>query len=273
MRRLVPVPFVDHVPEEIKDGAGPLGAIMDNFLNAMIDDSIGLEDLKNPARCPAQFLDAFGEMVAAGIRPGDDERTKRFKIANAGATNTKRGLWVDSVKPLIDARAGGDAEIVGDSRSDDFIIYGVGTEPVDTYWSCIGGVDPDDPFGIRIVCGGGTIEYEVDTIALGDDQAIVCGLECDATYGFIIGGSEDLDEYGTRILGDGTEVTTETGVAVEGMIKGTFLIDVDNPSLTTKQVEDMVEDLKDQIPAYFLVYLGYVQAGTFIPYPNGIIGG
>lgn len=273
MERLVPVPFVGHVPVEIKDGASPLGDAMDSQINAWVDDAFGIEYLKDPARCPSQFLEDFGYQIAAGIRAGDDERTKRAKIVNASASNAARGLWEESVKPAIEARSGGTAQIVGALGTDDFIIPGIGDEPESYLWSVIGGVDEADEFGIRIVSGGGEIEYEVDVIGIDEDQMLICGAPCEASLPFTIGGVDEDDDFGARILGTGIEIETATADAIEPTITGTILIDVGNTYMTESQVAEMVKDLFDLVPAYFLVYLGYMDGEVFVPYSNGVIGG
>jgi len=163
MERLVPVPFIDHVPDEIKTGAGPLGTAMDDQINGLVDDAFGIEYLKDPARAPAQFLEAFGYQLAADLQSGDSESVKRSKIATAQYANSMRGLWVESVKPIVDIRAMGDSRLFSGVGSDDFIICGKGDEPEGYYWSIIGGASASDPFGIRIVAGGGVAGYGVDT--------------------------------------------------------------------------------------------------------------
>jgi hypothetical protein len=58
------------------------------------------------------------------------------------------------------------------------------------------------------------------------------------------------------------------------MIKGTILVNVDSSSLSASDVEALKADLKDIAPAYFKVYLGYLNGSgqTFVPYSNGLVG-
>ena len=113
----------------------------------------------------------------------------------------------------------------------------------------------------------------IDIIAGGDSKIIKAGDTAD----FIeTGDAGDLNNYyategvdnidldlGIDEIGDGTEV----------VFAGVFWIDTDNGSLTTEQVQMIVDNLKDDIvPAYYRIFIGYTVGSAFIKYPNGQIG-
>jgi hypothetical protein len=112
---------------------------------------------------------------------------------------------------------------------------------------------------------------KVDLIAGGDsklwgdpyvDDWILCGGVPDATeptfsYWASLG-YDGIDlALGIWMIGDGTEV----------VIAGNIYIDVDNAALTAAQVQEIVDALlRDVVPAYMLIHLGYVTGGAFTEY-------
>jgi hypothetical protein len=273
MRNLLPIPSIDSFPSAFR-GDEDIVALTD-FLDAeyqkWFDDSANLERLKDPARCPAVCLNAFGEMLAAGLRDEDTEQMKRRKISTAIKNLKLRGTWLYSVKVAIDSRVGGDSKLISKQGIDDFILCGTGSEPDGYLWSILGGEDATADYGIALVAGAGEIITETDTIGLGADQAVFVGITEDDDS-FVFGGLDDAAPYGVRMLGDGTEVTTTTSPYVDFRIKGTIAIDIDNAFYTDAQVETLVRDLLDLVPCYFKIYLGYMDGDQFVPYASGIIG-
>lgn len=72
-------------------------------------------------------------------------------------------------------------------------------------------------------------------------------------------------------------VDLDLGITISGReendltLAGNIAIDVDNSGLTADEVEQIKLELADVAPAYYRVLLGYVVAGSFIIYANGII--
>ena len=277
MQNLLPIPSIDYFPSAFR--SDPDIIALTDFLDAeykrWFDDAVNLETLKDPARCPSVALNAFGEWLAAGIKERDDESTKRAKIANAVQNTRFLSTWFYSAKPLIDAIVGGSATVVSGITGDDMIVCGDGNEPADYFWFGIGGLDESLEYGTRVVGGAGIVEYTTDVITKQEDQMLICGLDCNSSMlSFGIGGLDANADYGSRVLGDGTEYTVTTADYVEPMIKGTILVNVDSSSLSATEIEAIKADLKDIAPAYFKVYLGYLNGmgQTFIPYSNGLVG-
>lgn len=275
MNRLIPIPVIESFPatlrtsEEMQD----LATFLDGEFARWLDDAIGLERLKDPARAPAVALNAFGEWLSAGIKDRDDDRTKRAKIAGALDNSKYLSTWVFSAKPMIDAHVGGNARIVSGIAGDDSILCGSTLDPVGYFWFCLGGLDASAEYGVRLVGGAGIVTYTSDVIQKQADQMLLCGIDCPPDqFSFGLGGLDVSADYGARMLGDGTEFDTVTTDYVEPMIKGTILVDVDSSSLSAQDLEALKSDLKDIAPAYFKVYLGFTVGDTFIPYSNGLVG-
>lgn len=273
MQNMLPIPSIDYFPSAFRNDEDIVA--LTDFLDAeykrWFDDSVNLERLKDPARCPAVCLPAFGEWLAAGLRDEDSEAMKRRKIANAIKNLKLRGTWLYSVKIAIDSRVGGDSQLVSKQGIDDFILCGTGDEPAGYLWSILGGESDTADYGIALVAGAGEIITTTDTIGLGSDQAVFVGITEDEDS-FVFGGIDDSATYGVRMLGDGSETTTTTSPYVDFRIKGTIAIDIDNAFYTDSQVKTLVRDLLDLVPCYFKIYLGYMSGEQFVPYASGIIG-
>lgn len=275
MQNMLPIPSIDYFPSAINEDEDiiALADFLDKEFKKWYDDSVNLETLKDPARCPAICLNAFGEWLSAGIKNRDSDATKRIKIANAIQNTRFLSTWFFSAKPIIDALVGGDSTIITGLSGDDMIITGDGNEPTGAFWFGIGGLDVDLEYGTRIIGGAGSVSYFTGTIQKQEDQMIILGLESEVgIYAFGIGGEEDIIEYGSRVLGDGSEYTVTTADYVEPMIKGVILVNVDSSSLSESEVETIKDELIDIAPAYFKVYLGYLDGSTFVPYSNGLVG-
>jgi hypothetical protein len=277
MQNLLPIPSIDYFPSAFRNDEDIIA--LTDFLDAeyrrWFDDSVGLETLHDPARCPSVCLNVFGEWLSAGIKERDDDATKRAKIANAVQNTRFLSTWFYSAKPLIDSIVKGDSTIISGLIGDDMIVCGDGNEPTGNFWFGIGGLDSELEYGTRIVGGAGTVQYTTDVISKQEDQMLVCGTACDSSMlSFAIGGLDPGIGYGSRVLGDGSEYTTTTADYVEPIIKGTILVNVDSSSLSASDVEALKADLKDIAPAYFKVYLGYLNGSDqiFVPYSNGLVG-
>lgn len=152
MRKLLPVPSSRHVPLELRDGLSPLTEFLDAQFVAWEDETFGLEALKDPARIPYPFLNEAGYMLSAAIRPEDGERVRRVKVSTAAATNKMRGLWRESVQPVVEARSGAAASLISGLGDDDFILVG-SADDQQGFWSALGGAEPDVGYGIRLASG------------------------------------------------------------------------------------------------------------------------
>jgi len=152
MRRMIPVPSIDYVPSEMASGAGPLCETLDAQFEGWLGEAFGISDMRDPATVPAACLPAAGDMLAAGFNAGDPERVRRAKLASAAGANKTRGLWLSSVKPVVEARSGAEASLISGIGNDDFILAGTADEGTST-WSVMGGGIPGETFGIRIASG------------------------------------------------------------------------------------------------------------------------
>jgi len=118
----------------------------------------------------------------------------------------------------------------------------------------------------------GSVKLIVDSIVGGDsnilsfvgfDDFIVCGKgnEPASYYWAGVGGKSAALPYGIYIYGKG----------IERGIKGVVSIDVDSSTLTAEEVEDLKAQLVNSIPSYEIIVLGYMSAGKFVVYANGVI--
>ncbi len=181
MYKGLPIPFVDYLPKIIRQDpdakAIALAAKMDSIMLGVLEDVIGLNDLRDPARCPADLLVELGDMLAAGILPGDSELIRRRKIASAVQGHKLRGSWAYDAKPKVDAIAGGDAVIFRGYESDDWIMCGDGSlESPTNYWGSMGADGIDLHLGLSLIGEGtevevaGNIYVDVDNAALTPSQ-------------------------------------------------------------------------------------------------------
>jgi hypothetical protein len=131
---------------------------MDSIMTDLENDTLGLNDIIDPFKCPPNILSYLGDYLSAGIVENDSEAVKRNKIATAVASHKKRGSFVFDVKPKIDIIAGGDSAIYTGVGGDDWIIPGDGMTPTDFYWSALGADGIDDDLGISLIGAGDEVE-------------------------------------------------------------------------------------------------------------------
>lgn len=157
---MLPIPFEQFIPRSFNRDAKLLAFAnkMDEILNGLRDDTLGLNTLINPFKIPAQLLDNLGYYLNAGINDQDTEHEKRIKIAGAVAGHKRRGSWNNDAKPKIDLIAGGDAQIFRSFDKDDWILVGDGLTPADYYWAVMGADGIDDGYGISLIGSGTEIE-------------------------------------------------------------------------------------------------------------------
>jgi len=109
MFKLLPIPTIENIPPY--DGAKPLCDMLDRQYKGWFDDTIQIEQLKDPLIAPARALNVMGHMFAADLQDVDTPRTKRAKITLAQDINKRRGMWL-VVKDIIDSVVGKDARFI-----------------------------------------------------------------------------------------------------------------------------------------------------------------
>jgi len=113
-----------------------------------------------------------------------------------------------------------------------------------------------------------SVKPKIDSIALGN---AVFYHSPSAQWIWLTGFlGEDPTKYWATFGVDGIDDLLGIDIAgswTEDIIPGVFYIDVDNATLTTAQVQQIVDSISyDDIPAYFRVILGYVSGGVFTVY-------
>jgi len=211
---MLPRSFLDYLPDPLigknLDEAGQdLVDFMDNFTLEIFEKILDVWYFKHPEKTPEITLPYWEQYFNIVNRSSKTLRQRRQSISGAVAGHKKRGLWTDSVKPIIDSIAGGDSQILENGTGSDWILTGDGNTPTAYYWSTFGGDGIDDQLGMDFI-------------------------------------------------GLGTEIE----------IAGNIYIDVDNDSLTTAEISQLVAELEtDVAPAYYRIFLGYIDiSGDFITY-------
>lgn len=151
---MLPIPFEDNIPVLLRkalteDDAGQaLANFWDEKYQALADEILEMYFFKRPERCPAMFLDTLGDMLAASIKQGDSDFTKRFKILKAIETHKLRSTWTSDAKNRIDAITGYSAVLYSVQDNDDSIEMAQQASDPDFYWSTESGADgTDDELG------------------------------------------------------------------------------------------------------------------------------
>ncbi len=109
---------------------------------------------------------------------------------------------------------------------------------------------------------GGDSQLISADVLTSDDSIVMGGVATEPDTYWSIFGADGVDLLqGIAVIGGGDEV----------VLPGVIQIDVDSSTLTTDEVERLKLELEDIAPAYFRVFLGYLSAGVFVPYPNGEI--
>jgi hypothetical protein len=119
-----------------------------------------------------------------------------------------------------------------------------------------------------------TVKPIIDAFC-GGDSKFSYNISKDVLDDFYIRGQDSLITNDTIMAGQMDSANGIRIIAIDiniepVLLKGMFLIDVDNKTLTTDQVVQLKEIIAGQMCAYFFIDLGYQdQAGIFVPYPNG----
>lgn len=112
------------------------------------------------------------------------------------------------------------------------------------------------------------VKFKIDIVAGGDSKIIRSfdkddwilvgdGLTPPAFYWAALGTDGIDDQLGISLIGAGDEIE----------LAGTIYIDTDNDSLTNAELDQIELNLNDTMPAYYRVFLGYINiSGQFIIY-------
>ena len=177
---MLPTPFEKFIPKIYRRDSG-LVAMSDKADTHISDwkaDILRIASFIDPARIPNNLLVEVGDMLSAGIGAEDSDRIKREKIVNAVVGHKQRGLWVEDVKPKVDAVAGGDAQLFPVVGQDDFILVGDGNTPSTHFWSILGGDGAATDYGIRLV-GEGEENVLKGVILIDVDNSLLFAAEVD----------------------------------------------------------------------------------------------
>lgn len=155
---MLPVPAKDFTPKIFKDSPDLLAlqAKLDKWNGIWKQDILNFLNFFNPVKAPSVILDELGYLLAAGIKAGDTDDTKRKKIARAITTHKKLGEWQDDIKIRIDAITGLNTLLFDESLADHWILVTDGNTPTAAYWSALGVDGIDNSLGIALDGGEGT---------------------------------------------------------------------------------------------------------------------
>jgi hypothetical protein len=153
-------PFEKFIPRFFKrdDKLNAFADKHDNIMESIEDDTIGLNDIIDPAKAPTIVLNELGYYLNASLRAQDTDKQKRIKIATAIQGHKKRATFKYDAKPKIDAIALGDSVIIRGVSGDDWILTGDGLTPSTYYWGSMGCDGIDDDLGLGLIGDGNEIE-------------------------------------------------------------------------------------------------------------------
>ncbi len=137
-----------------------LATYMENLIDELNQETIDLQILWDPVRCPANLLDAMAFGFGIPLQAQDSDRTKRKKIITGVLAHKFRGTFKFDAKPRIDAITGYSSAISHVQDSDDAIEMAYELTDPDRYWSTENGYDgSDDNLGTWEI--GTFLEYVV----------------------------------------------------------------------------------------------------------------
>ena len=175
---MLPESIIDYIPEwyERDTKLNAFADKMDDIIQDLKNDTLGLNTLIDPVRIPAGLLENLGYYLNAGINPLDSEAIKRDKVAKAVQGHKKRGSFNFDAKPKIDSIASGNSEIIRSFDGDEWILVGDGLTPSAYYWATMGADGIDDDLGLSLIGAGdeievaGNIYIDVDNNSLTSDE-------------------------------------------------------------------------------------------------------
>lgn len=262
----LPVPSSEYFPKPFQDysdaGFGALTNKIDSIFIEVWNDLINFRNIRRVEKMSRAFLNAFGYMLVAGILDADTDRQAAQKVYRALYQRRFNSTWFDDVKPKIDIITGSSATIFSSATESDWILLaGQATDPAN-YWGTMGIAIIPDTSGSAYIPDDWLMLAKLSTDPI--DYSGVMGADGDLGEGLSL---YDLGAYGVD-LGLGIDLV---GSGSESVIPGNIYIDVGISTLTTDQVTQIVQSIERSTPAYFRIYLGYQQSGSFTIYNGGII--
>lgn len=157
---MIPEAIDEYIPKFYKrdDKLNAYTSKLDSILADLKADTIGLNDLIDPMKIPAELIVELGYLLNAGIKDQDSETERRQKVAGAVSAHKRRGSFNLDAKPKIDLICGGNSVIIRSFDKDDWILVGDGLTPTAYYWAAMGVDGIDDDLGISLIGEGTEIE-------------------------------------------------------------------------------------------------------------------
>lgn len=256
---MLPKSLLNYIPDPLLDNLDANGqaliAYMDNFCNEIFQDILNIWYFKFPEITPSQTLLYWNDYLEAEMNQNDTERQRREKLYTAVQRHKLRSTFEGDIKIRIDNVTGKDSDIVKATyifEEDDSIITS-GNDFIDTFYSTIG-TDGVMELGTYIpdILTTVSITPGVIAIDLGFTEDDVFDIENDDSV--ITSGNDFLTTYYSTIGVDGIDIELGTFIP-DGSISESF-----------EEILDKVEnELQDSLPAYFEVYLGYINDdGNFV---------
>ena len=154
---MLPIPFSQYIPLQYQDYLGTAGIAfcdaMDDIMEVIAADALELYFMKDPMRCPSQFLDEFGYYLKANILSTDTEAQKRTKIFNAVKNHKTACTWGYDLKVKIDAVTGYSSVIISTLEDDWLWMAKTASEDATKYWATFAAKDGGDADIGMTICG------------------------------------------------------------------------------------------------------------------------
>ena len=175
---MLPQPFINYIPTFYKrdDKLIAFADKMDEILDYLKSDTLGLNSLIDPVKISQLLLDTLGFYLNAGILDEDSDYKKRSKIRFAIQSHKNRGLWKLDVKPKIDNVAGGDSSLFGSVGEGTWRLIGDGSQPSSYIHASLGGDGANTAWGLRLAGSGfddwdkGIVRIDTDNNSLTTDE-------------------------------------------------------------------------------------------------------
>jgi hypothetical protein len=256
---MLPKDIFKYLPDPLAENIDANGQALVDYLNQFCidtkNDILSIWYMKHTEQTKPITLDKWGDYLEAGILNEDTDRQKRQKIIDAIQGHKLRGTWLYDIKIVIDSITGKDSKlventtifeeddsiIVGDNSTENSLFSTIGTDGVNTLGTYI----PEIKASVSLVPGVVAIDLgltEDEIITIEDDDSII-------------------------VSDNSTENFYYSTIGVDGVDNelGTFIPDgAINPEITTL-LEKLTNELINKVPAYEIIYLGYINDdGNFI---------
>jgi hypothetical protein len=242
--------FIKYIPKLLAENIDDSGQALIDYLNLTIPawkkEIIELKYQKVPDRMISILLEELGYYLQAGLKEDDIDRQKRIKIAFAVKGHKNRGTFQDDVKIKTDGITGKDCFLYTDAYTSSAIFTGDGSVGSSLYYSAMGADGIDLNLGIDFEGG---INYKLVGfvwIDIGYNEDDVFYFENDDS---VISGDGTISgtTYYSSIGADG--IDTDLGMYIPG------------DQVIKDEIQDIINkiirDLKDSVPAYFRVFIGF----------------